>query len=99
MSKIFIARAKNFSTEKVRKFLSIDPYQKRTSLYPILLTHPRTNKTMVLSEYVNEIDSGSRFAIECDDKKLIFVSRMENSSLGQIFLATGEGRFKWTGAS
>ena len=73
----------------------LDPYQMRTSRYPIILTNPKTNKQKVLSEYVEEVDEGSRFAIECEDRILIFVTRLHNSAAGYIFLAAGEGKFRY----
>lgn len=92
-SKTFIAKTKDTSKTVIEK-LNLDPYQRRTSLNPIILTHPRTNRTGYLAEYVEEIDEGSRFAIECSDAELIFISRMYNSSFGHIFLAVGRGRFR-----
>lgn len=97
MSKVFLAKANGYTKKQVLKYLMLDQYQTRTSLYPIILTNPRTGKQKVLSEYIEEVDEGSRFAIECEDKVLIFVTRLRNSAAGYIFLAVGEGKFRYDG--
>lgn len=90
-SKVFIVQSK-LESQKIKLALSVDPYQTRFSQYPVNFTY--SGKPAVLSEIINEVDTGSRFAIECFDKKLLFISRVTNSSLGQIFMVVGEGTYK-----
>lgn len=93
--KVFIAKAPaGYTKKRIITILQLDPYQTRVSQNPIVLTNPRTGKSAVLKEYIDEVDLGSRFAIEGDDG-LIFVSRVYNSAIGYIFLPVGEGHFKY----
>lgn len=86
--KVIIAKAPvGWTTREVLTALKLDPYQMRVSQHPIILKNPKTGVTKFLSEYVDEIINDSRFAIETEDA-LVFVSRVKNSSLGNVFIPT-----------
>jgi len=76
---------KGWSCNRVIGYLRMDPYQTRVSRHLIPLTHSRTGKTLPLKEFVQDIIGDSRFAIEAEDG-LIFISRMQNSAFGTIFI-------------
>ena len=73
--------------------LGLDPYQSRVSQHPIILTHPRKGTSKVLSEYVEDLLGDSRFAVETDDG-LVFISRVVNSALGEVFIPTAVAQGK-----
>lgn len=77
---------KGWSSARVNGYLKADPYQSRTSRNMIPLTHPRTGKTLPLKEFVADMIGDSRFAIEAEDA-LIFVSRVQNSAIGTVFIS------------
>lgn len=76
---------RGWTSTKVTQYLRMDPYQTRVSKYLIPLTHPRLGKTRPLKEFVEDMISDSRFAIETEDA-LVFISRVKNSALGTIFI-------------
>lgn len=75
-----------WSANRVKGYLHADPYQTRVSRNMIPLTHPRTGKTLPLKEFVADMIGDSRFAIETEDA-LVFVSRVQNSAIGTVFIA------------
>lgn len=77
---------KGWTSNLVKAYLHADPYQTRVSRNLIPLTHPRTGKTLPLKEFVQDMIGDSRFAIEAEDA-LIFVSRVQNSAIGTVFIA------------
>ena len=76
-----------WDSKRVVGYLRADPYQTRVSRNHIPLTHPRTGKTLPLKECVQDMIGDSRFAIETTDA-LVFISRLQNSVLGTIFIPT-----------
>lgn len=76
---------KGWDSNRIVGYLRIDPYQTRVSRNLIPLTHPRTGKTLPLKEFVQDMIGDSRFAIETTDA-LVFISRLQNSVLGTIFI-------------
>ena len=79
---------KGWTSKMVIEALRRDPHQTRVSIAPIMLTHPRTGKTRVLSEFVEDLVGEQRFGIETEDAVLL-ISRITNSALGAIFLPMG----------
>lgn len=79
---------KGWTAKDVVRTLQRDPYQTRTSIggEKIFLKHPVKGRSALLSEYVEEYIHLPRFAIETDDA-LVFISKMTNSAMGNIFLA------------
>ena len=78
---------RDLTKKDILRMLQLDPYQTIVSRYPIYLTHPRTGKRRVMSEFVDELLGDSRFAIEIGEE-FIFISRTRNSALGSVFLPT-----------
>jgi len=69
----------NIETQKIILALRLDPYQSRSSRYPIKLTHPRTRKQAYLKDYAEDILGDSRLAIQTRES-FVFVSIVTNST-------------------
>ena len=79
---------RGWTARRVAQALRTDPFQTRTSLDPIILTHPRTGKQKVLSEFVEDLVGDQRFGIETQDA-VILVSRLQNSAIGTVYVPVG----------
>jgi hypothetical protein len=75
-----------WTAKQVVKAIQSDPMQTRVSMNPVFVRHPTLHKTKPLAEYVEEFVTAPRFAIETDDA-FVFISRLQNSSVGTIFKA------------
>jgi hypothetical protein len=62
----------------ILEYLKRDPFQTRTSMYPIPLSHPMNGTLKVISEFADEIIGDSRFAIETRNY-IIFISRVRTN--------------------
>ena len=60
--KIALAQS-GVSALRIFRMLKKDPYQSRLSMDPIYLTNPRTGRSKVLSEYIEDIVGDQRLAI------------------------------------
>ena len=79
---------KGWNAARLMKALRADPYQTRTSSWPVPVRHTRLNRSGYISEFVEDVAGEHRIAIETTDA-IVFLSRLENSALGVVFVPIG----------